>query len=232
MLVAVLVGYPFPLSALHILWVNLITDGVPALALGADSKDPDIMKENRVIRKNHYSLMVVTLLRYSSSVIALITTLAFLFIPVVQHGMRSVQDINTFFAENPELKVRAMTYAFTTLGVSQLFHMFGMSNLNKTFFRTFTKKKWFLWVAFFIGFLLQIAVTEIHALTVAFGTVELTFIEWVFLALLSTTPLVIHELRVFFRFIREKIKIEKSLITLLLYDISKVIINFLVRINI
>lgn len=211
MLVAVLVGYPFPLSALHILWVNLITDGVPALALGADSKDPDIMKEKpRDKKESLFANGGYFITIFFGSVIALITTLAFLFIPVVQHGMRSVQDINTFFAENPELKVRAMTYAFTTLGVSQLFHMFGMSNLNKTFFRTFTKKKWFLWVAFFIGFLLQIAVTEIHALTVAFGTVELTFIEWVFLALLSTTPLVIHELRVFFRFIREKIKNRKS----------------------
>lgn len=211
MLVAVLVGYPFPLSALHILWVNLITDGVPALALGADSKDPDIMKEKpRDKKESLFANGGYFITIFFGSVIALITTLAFLFIPVVQHGMRSVQDINTFFAENPELKVRAMTYAFTALGVSQLFHMFGMSNLNKTFFRTFTKKKWFLWVAFFIGFLLQIAVTEIHALTVAFGTVELTFIEWVFLALLSTTPLVIHELRVFFRFIREKIKNRKS----------------------
>jgi hypothetical protein len=45
---------------------------------------------------------------------------------------------------------------------------------------------------------------------VAFGTVELTFKEWLFLALLSTTPLVIHELRVFFLFIKSKIQKRRS----------------------
>ena len=45
MIVAILIGLPAPLAALHILWVNLITDSVPAIALGADEKDPDLMKD-------------------------------------------------------------------------------------------------------------------------------------------------------------------------------------------
>lgn len=211
MLVAVIVGYPFPLSALHILWVNLITDGIPALALGADAKDPDIMKEKP--RHKDESLFAhggYFFTIFYGAIIALITTLAFLYIPVIGHGVRGVNNINTFFTENPELKVRAMTYAFTTLGVSQLFHMFGMANLNKAFFRSFTKEKWFLWVAFFAGFVLQIAVTEIHPLTVAFGTTELKFMEWLYLALLSALPLVLHEIRIVYRFTKEKIASKKA----------------------
>ena len=45
MIVAILIGLPAPLAALHILWVNLITDSVPAIALGAGWKDPDLMKD-------------------------------------------------------------------------------------------------------------------------------------------------------------------------------------------
>ncbi len=206
MLVAVLVGYPFPLTALHILWVNLITDGIPALALGADSKDPDIMKEKpRAKKESLFAKGGYTLTIFYGSVIALITTLAFLYIPVIGHGARTIAVINNVFADET-LKIRAMTYAFTTLGVSQLFHMFGMSNINKTFFRQFNKQKWFLWVAFVLGFILQVAVTELPFLTTAFGTSELDFMEWVYLALLSTTPLVLHEIRVFFLFLKKKIK--------------------------
>ncbi len=206
MLVAVLVGYPFPLTALHILWVNLITDGIPALALGADSKDPDIMKEKpRAKKESLFAKGGYALTIFYGTVIALITTLAFLYIPVIGHGARTIAEINNVFADEA-LKIRAMTYAFTTLGVSQLFHMFGMSNINKTFFRQFTKQKWFLWVAFVLGFILQVAVTELPFLTTAFGTSELDFMEWVYLALLSTSPLVLHEIRVFFLFLMKKIK--------------------------
>ncbi|NMA23932.1 MAG: cation-translocating P-type ATPase, partial [Spirochaetales bacterium] len=206
MLVAVLVGYPFPLTALHILWVNLITDGIPALALGADSKDPDIMKEKpRAKKESLFAKGGYALTIFYGTVIALITTLAFLYIPVIGHGARTIAEINNVFADEA-LKIRAMTYAFTTLGVSQLFHMFGMSNINKTFFRQFTKQKWFLWVAFVLGFILQVAVTELPFLTTAFGTSELDFMEWVYLALLSTCPLVLHEIRVFFLFLKKKIK--------------------------
>ena len=45
MFVAVLIGLPSPLVAIQILWVNLITDSLPAIALGSDAKDKDIMKE-------------------------------------------------------------------------------------------------------------------------------------------------------------------------------------------
>lgn len=206
MLAAVLIGYPFPLSALHILWVNLITDGIPALALGADAKDPDIMKEKpRAKKESLFAKGGYAITIFYGTVIALITTLAFLYIPVVEYGARSIADINNVFLDET-LKIRAMTYSFTTLGVSQLFHMFGMSNINKTFFRQFSKQKWFLWVAFLIGFVLQVGVTEIPLLTKAFGTSELHFNEWFFLALLSTTPLVLHEIRVLILFIRKKIK--------------------------
>ncbi len=209
-LVSIILGVPWPLTALHILWVNLITDSIPALALGSDTIDPDIMKEKPRNKKESlfanggYALTIAY-----GVIIALISTLAFLYVPVIEQGARSLEAIRTVF-ENSEHLIKSQTFAFTTLGVSQLFHMFGMSNLNKSFVTNFKKGKWFLFVGFLAGFILQVAVTEIHFLTVAFGTVELTLLEWLSLAALSTTPLLVHEIIVLVKFIIKKIKAKKA----------------------
>ncbi len=210
MLVAILIGVPWPLTALHILWVNLITDSIPALALGSDSIDPDIMKEKPRNKKESlfahggYALTVGY-----GILIALISTLAFLYVPVIEQGATSLQAIRDVLANDVYL-TKSQTFAFTTLGVSQLFHMFGMSNLNKSFVTNFKKSKWFLFVGFFAGFVLQVAVTEIHFLTVAFGTTELSFLEWLALAGLATVPLVVHEIIVLIKFIIKKIKVKRA----------------------
>lgn len=204
MLVASLVGFPYPLTALHILWVNLITDSLPALALGSDTKSEDVMLE--LPRPKEESLFAgggYRLLSFYGVLIGLMTVLAFLFTPL-RHGAVSVNAINSFFSDNPAELVRARTYAFTTLGVTQLFHMFGMSNIKRSAIHTFSKKKFFMWIAFAFGFLLQVLVTEIPGLTVMFGTRELAFTEWVYLTLFSMTPLVLHELKVLFLFFRKK----------------------------
>lgn len=59
MFVAIIAGLASPLKAIHILWVNLITDSLPGLALGVDSGDPAIMKTHQEILRKAYLLMVV-----------------------------------------------------------------------------------------------------------------------------------------------------------------------------
>lgn len=170
MMLAILIGLPAPLAALHILWVNLITDSFPAIALGADAKDPDIMKDKP--RSKNESLFAnggYALTIGYGSLIALTSLLSFLCVPFFAFradpasfgNVFNIASINAFFDSNATELTRAQTYAFTVLGVSQLFHMLGMANIKKTFFRLFNKSEWLIWTAFVVGLLLQILVTEI-----------------------------------------------------------------------
>ncbi|NLJ32781.1 MAG: cation-translocating P-type ATPase [Erysipelotrichaceae bacterium] len=219
MMLAILIGLPAPLAALHILWVNLITDSFPAIALGADAKDPDIMKDKP--RSKNESLFAnggYALTIGYGSLIALTSLLSFLCVPFFAFradpasfgNVFNIASINAFFDSNATELTRAQTYAFTVLGVSQLFHMLGMANIKKTFFRLFNKSEWLIWTAFVVGLLLQILVTEIPFLSTAFSTVELTLKEWLLLAAVSTAPLIVHEIIILVRLIINRIKKQKT----------------------
>lgn len=205
MMVAIIIGLPIPLAALHILWVNLITDSLPAIALGSDGKDPDIMKDRP--RHSKESLFAHGGFRVTigyGALIALMTLFAFVFIPVFQHDILSISGIAEFFKTNPLDLEHARTYAFTVLGVSQLFHMLGMANMRRSFVRLFHKDRWLLWTAFAVGLGLQILVTEVPFLTKAFDTTSLHFSEWLTLAALATLPLIVHEIIVLIRHLAKK----------------------------
>ena len=88
----------------------------------------------------------------------------------------------------------AQTYAFTTLGISQLFHAIGMRNYDKSLFRQNPFENKAMIGAFAIGLLLQLAVTEIDILVEVFETSKLSLNEWGSLILLSMIPLLTHEI--------------------------------------
>ena len=210
MFTAIVVGLASPLRAIHILWVNLITDSLPALALGVDTKDNDIMKQKP--RDPSESLfanggMIFTL--YNGLVIACITLGAFLYSPI-QHltadGIRITLEAIKTALLNPEIIKHAQTYAFITLGTSQLFHAIGMRNTNKSLFKMKHFDNKAMIVAFIVGLALQIAVTEVPILTEMFETVQLSLREWVDLLLLSMVPLVSHEILVLMKAIANKSK--------------------------
>jgi Ca2+-transporting ATPase len=203
MFTAIVAGLASPLQAIHILWVNLITDSLPGLALGVDPKDKDIMKAKP--RDPGESLfahggMMFTL--YNGLMIAGLTLFAFLYSPV-QH-LAAAGDAITLegiklMLDKPDILVHAQTYAFTTLGISQLFHAIGMRNYDKSLFKMNHLENKAMIGAFFAGLLLQVAVTEIPALTLMFETVKLSAAEWAELILLSAVPLLSHEVIVFFK---------------------------------
>lgn len=210
MFTAIVLGLAAPLRAIHILWVNLITDTLPGLALGVDSKDKDIMKSPP--RNPDESLFAhggLTLTLLYGFVVAAITLAAFLYLPL---RMMRVLDIKPSFdalvhlLNNPGTLMHAQTYAFVTLGVSQLFHAIGMRNVDKSVFAMNHLSNKLMLLAFFSGLALQIAVTEIPVLTQLFGTVALSLIEWLELIALSAVPLVVHELVVLVRFLSRRAK--------------------------
>ena len=104
---------------------------------------------------------------------------------------------NLVLAYNLEdVYARASTYAFCVLAVSQLFHAIGMRDTRSSIL----KYKWLdnkiMILAFFVGLIGQILVTEVPFLVKVFGTVNLGLIEWVGIIFISTLPLIVHEILV------------------------------------
>lgn len=199
MLTAILLGLGSPLKPSHILWINLITDSLPALALGVDPGDPRHFM-NRPPRSRNESLFAAgglscTLLY--GFLIAFISMTAFLQLPIsllMAHGASLNLENLRILLTAPEILSRSQTYAFTVLGISQLFHAIGMRDVETSLFRMNHLNNRLMMAAFVIGLGLQGLVTEFPYFIQAFGTCHLELREWMQLILLSAMPLVAHEL--------------------------------------
>jgi Ca2+-transporting ATPase len=174
MLGSTLAGLPVPLLPIHILWVNLVTDGFPALALGIDPVDPGIMKrpprkkDEGVVTKQRAILMLV-----QGGFIAICSLLAFCLV---------------LFVENEGL-ARARTAAFIVLAVSQLFHSFNCRSMTESIFKLgiFTNIK--LVYAAIFSFSLQMIVVYVPFLQKIFKTEALGLFDWVMVITISSFPL-------------------------------------------
>ena len=199
MFFCVLCRLEIPLSAIHILWINLITDSLPALALGMDKNDRTSLMR-RPPRSGTESLMAgggwfCTV--FYGFFIAAISLFAFLTIPYLFLKQSNLPFSFSLIREVlaiPAILIRAQTYAFTTLGISQLFHAVGMRDQSRSIFAMNHLENPVMIASFFLGFLLQLAVTEFSPLTRLFGTVSLAPAEWGYQASLSATPLFIHQI--------------------------------------
>lgn len=199
MLAAILLGFPSPLKPAHILWINLITDSLPALALGVDVSDSTHFMKKPPRPKGESLFagggLFCTLLY--GVLIALISTLAFLLLPLqllLANGASvTVENLRLLLAM-PEVLVRSQTYAFTVLGISQLFHAIGMRDTECSLFRMKHFSNRLMLLAFVIGIALQTLVTSVPYFTEAFGTCMLLKKDWCFLLPLAASPLLVHEL--------------------------------------
>lgn len=198
MFVAVLCGFASPLKSAHILWINLITDSLPALALGIDYNDGRNLMRNSPREKGESLFARGGLLCtcFYGVLIAGISLTAFLMLPCVmlRSGGNAVNIENlSLLLGNEGVLSKAQTYAFTVLGMSQLYHAVGMRDVHRSFFRTNPFQNKLMIVACLIGFALQFAVTEVPFLIGAFGTSHLSGREWAILSILAAFPLLAHE---------------------------------------
>lgn len=198
MFTAVLLGLAAPLKASHILWINLITDSLPALALGVDENDKEaLMREPpRSAKEGMFANGGLACTVFYGLLIAAISLTAFLKIPwdvLAESGKAFNLSNIAAVLQNEAALARAQTYAFTVLGMSQLFHALGMRDVRTSVFsgkRTFNPV---LAAAFVLGVLLQMAVTEIPYLVGMFGTAVLGWHEWAVLLILAAFPVLAHE---------------------------------------
>ena len=199
MFAAVLLGLPSPLKSSHILWINLITDSLPALALGVDKNDGKSLMSQKPRQASESLFAGGGMVRtcFYGALISGISLTAFFTVPWIllkQAGIPFQPERIRALLENGEILMRAQTYAFTVLGMSQLFHAVGMRDVKKSVFRKDLFENKLMLIACAAGFLLQAAVTEVPFLVGMFSTVRLAGKEWAYLAGLAAFPLIAHEL--------------------------------------
>lgn len=198
MLTAILFGFASPLKPSHILWINLITDSLPALSLGVDCSDtshfmkrPPRPKDENLFADGGLSCTV-----FYGLLIGFISISAFLYLPIQTLRASGIAITPSHIRELlllPDVLTRSQTYAFTVLGMSQLFHAIGMRDVDCSLFRMkhFTNK--LMMLAVVLGIALQALVTTVPYFINAFGTVPLSFSDWKMLLLLAAMPLLAHE---------------------------------------
>lgn len=155
-----------PLKSSHILWINLITDSLPALALGIDKNDGESLMKQQP-RKAGESLFArggLLCTCFYGLLIAAVSLTAFLMLPwalLRTNGLAVTLENLTQILQNGSVLSKAQTYAFTVLGMSQLFHAVGMRDTQRSVFRMNHLENRLMILACAAGFLLQFAVTEI-----------------------------------------------------------------------
>jgi Ca2+-transporting ATPase len=171
-----------PLLATQLLWINLVTDGAPALALGVDPADPGLMKvpprprdEGVITRRMWGGIFFV------GTIIAVGTLLVL------------DASLPGGLIEGSGSMRYAQTMAFTTLVFFSLFTIFNARSDRRSAFAGMFANKW-LWGAIVLSLLLQIAVIYIPFLQQAFSTVSLSFKDWLLCAAVASSVLWLREL--------------------------------------
>ncbi|MGN0348930.1 MAG: cation-translocating P-type ATPase [Roseburia sp.] len=199
MLLAVACGLAAPLRSSHILWVNLITDSLPALALGIDEEDNKSYMDRRPRGKDEsiFAGGGFGCTCFYGILIAGISITAFLQLPVgtllKQGAPVTIAGIKEILSQ-PGILNCCQTYAFTVLGMAELFHAVGMRDVETSIFRMNHMGNKLMILAVITGIGLQIMVTEVPYCIELFETCRLGVYDWVKLMVLSAMPLVAHEL--------------------------------------
>ena len=175
--VGLLMGIKSPLLAIQLLWINLVTDSLPAIALGLEKEEENIM--NRLPRSSKKSLFADGLwwkIIIEGSMLGMFTLLAF----SIGNKLYSIEV--------------GRTMAFLSLGILELVHSFNIKS-EKSIFKTGLLENKYLVGAFLLGTLLQVTVVLIRPLATIFEVVPLNGTQWLYTLLISFAPLAIIELQ-------------------------------------
>jgi Ca2+-transporting ATPase len=206
MFAAILIGWEAPLIATQLLWINLITDSFPAVALGMDPGNPDVMKEKpRDANESFFAGGAGLHLILGGILIGALTIMAFWF-GYYEHGY------SPFDRSAPvEIVEYARTMAFIVLVMCQLFYSFAVRHASKSIFQigVFTNK--YLTGAIVLGILLQLIIIEIPVMQRAFHLQMPDFQGWIMAVSLGLVPLLVSEIfKIFIRSNKRKKSMELS----------------------
>lgn len=175
MFFAMMAGLPLPLLPIQILWVNLVTDGLPAMALGVDQAEKDLMEHKpRPAKENIFARRLGWKIISRGVLIGLCTLAAFWLTLRVD-------------PDNADHLVKAQSVAFATLVMAQLIHVFDCRSSRSIFHRNPLQNK-YLVLAVISSVLLMIGVMYTPQLQPIFKTVPLDLREWALVIVAAGIP--------------------------------------------
>ncbi|MBR9683143.1 calcium-translocating P-type ATPase, SERCA-type [Candidatus Woesearchaeota archaeon] len=189
--IAILIGIPLPLLAVQILWINLVTDGAPATALGVEPPEQKIMQ--RAPRKSRVGILSGYNVGWIAVVglIMMIGTLGIFYYTLKTGGWAGeVIDLQN----PPYYYFHAITMAFCTLVMFQLFNVINCKTLKASVFKGgLFSNKWLIGaILFSLG--LQLIVVYVPYLDQVFGTVPLSVMDWVLIVAVASSVLWLGEI--------------------------------------
>ncbi|GIN70526.1 calcium-transporting ATPase [Bacillus sp. J14TS2] len=172
MLFAMLMSMPLPLLPIQILWVNLVTDGLPAMALGLDQPEENVMKRKpRPVNEGVFARKLGWKILSRGFLIGVSTLIAFMIV----------------YQRDPANLAYAQTVAFATLIMAQLIHVFDCRSEVSVFSRNPFENK-YLVLSVLSSFVLTVCVIYIPALQPIFHTVPIAGIDWLLITVMSALP--------------------------------------------
>ncbi|MBP9087755.1 MAG: cation-transporting P-type ATPase, partial [Kofleriaceae bacterium] len=180
--VAIILGWPLPLGVLQILWLNLVTDIFPALALALEPSAPDVMKRpprdpKQPIMTRRFAWLIVW-----QGLLLSACTLAPFFIAMRWYG-----------THGPGLR-HAVTIAFMVLALAQTLHAFNARSQTRSMFTARLFANRWLWAATIVCVMLQLAAVYVPLLRDVLHTEMLNVADWGLVLAGCVTPIVVVEL--------------------------------------
>lgn len=193
MLVTLLAGWQAPLIATQLLWINLITDSLPAIALGMEPGDPDVMKDKpRKPKESFFANGAATQAILGGILIGLLTMLGYWY-GYYEHGYAPM-DTNI----PAEVVEYARTMAFMILVCAQLFYSLAIRSRTKSIFKIgLFSNRTLVW-AIIAGIALQLIVMLVPFMRNAFKLQMLDAKGWIMAIALGLVPLIISEIHKLF----------------------------------
>lgn len=164
--VATLMGFTI-LQPVHLLWINLVTDTFPALALGTEKAEPDVMKRKpRNAKAGVFSDGMGIDVLYQGILVAILVLLSYFIGYYMEMGVWGIGNSS-----------HGTTMAFLTMSMAEIFHSFNMRSQRKSLL-SLKKQNKLLWLAALGSFLLTTVVCEVPFLGNAFGFTHVNFTEY------------------------------------------------------
>ena len=179
--IATMLNWVTPLLPIHILWINLATDSLPALALAVDPAEKNIMKRKAKKNNNIFTKGMIWRIIYQGIMVGSLALLAF-----------SI-GCNFNYTDMTAMPV-AQTMAFAVLAICELVHVFSIRSNKESIFKVGFGTNKTLLLANFVSFLLVFLVLEVPFLQKIFDVAQLNSTQWLWVAILSIAPLIIVEI--------------------------------------